>query len=215
MNLKKTANILGCKGSLTVQFLLGFVLILSFMSLFFMMTITLAVSEVIQYITFSSSRELFLGNRDKEEQVQKAKNKYQSLTQDKFNFNLNNNNLIKITKVSDMDLSGNNYIGLNQNFVVAAGKPNLFYGVWADFTPKILSVNTLWGSTDPGQDPNTYFKTTIGSYLGREPSQEECRNFNKERWNKIKQLHGQSQHQQGILNIQEPSSDSLQSDNGC
>ena len=53
---------LSCRGSLTVQFLLGFILILSFVMLFSAMTLTLAVSGVTQYMTYSASRVLFLSD---------------------------------------------------------------------------------------------------------------------------------------------------------
>ena len=214
----KKNKVLGCEGGLTVQFLLGFVLILSFMSLFFMMTLTLAVSEIIQYITFASSRQLFLSNVNEAAQKQLARDKYEKLTTEKFKFDFNSNTLMKITSPDEMELNGNNHIGLNNDFKNVVQnqqhKANLFYGVWANFTPKILSVNTLWGSTKPDDDPNIYFKTTIGSYLGREPTKKECEEFNNERWNKINRLHNNT----GNLrpsSFPSSSDDGLQSDNGC
>ena len=61
MLIKSKRFISSSKGSLTVQFLLGFVLILSFMVIFGAMTLTLAVASITQYITYASSRALFLG----------------------------------------------------------------------------------------------------------------------------------------------------------
>ena len=171
---------MGNQGSLTVQFLLGIVLILSFMSLFLMMTLTLAVSEIVQYITYSSSRQLFLGHETENEQKEKAKMKYKELTTNKFKFDFNSNTLIQIKRGDDITP------GLNPDIDLAVSHhPNLFYGVWTEFIPKILSVDTLWGGTD-FENPAEDLKTTIGSYLGREPSEAECQAFNRNRWGKIK-----------------------------
>ena len=200
----------GNKGSLTVQFLLGFVLILSFVALFLMMTLTLSVSEIVQYITYSSSRQLFLGHSDKSAQIEKAKKKYDKLTKEDFQFKFDDNFLIKITPVDDW--GPNTFRGLNNSqagFAVQPNEPNLFYGVWTDFNPKLLSVDTLWGSTDI---PDPELKTTIGSYLGREPTKDECEKFNQERWNKIQGWINNA----GVLRPRTSSnSDGADSDNGC
>ena len=119
------------RGSLTVQFLLGFVLILSMISVFFMMTLTLAVSEIVQYITYSSSRQLFLGNTDPTEQATKATSKYEALTTNKFKFKFTDNALIKITKPGDMIFNNNQHIGLNERdfpTVLPPEGPHLFTG---------------------------------------------------------------------------------------
>lgn len=171
-------HFLSCRGSLTVQFLLGFVLILIFVMLFSVMTFTLAVSEVTQYITYAASRALFLSSIDKDAQQAAANEKYDFLRRnppfDKF-FQAD---VIRIAE----ELSPGTGLGLNRNFPVLGGDPNLFYGVWTQFVPKVLEVDTLWGSTE---EEENFFETAVGSYLGRESTISECKKFIDERWNFI------------------------------
>lgn len=196
MLIKKKRFIFSSKGSLTVQFLLGFVLILSFMVIFGAMTLTLAVASITQYITYASSRSLFLGFGNEALQKQNAQEK----------FDLLKSQLVRSDGLIDISQKD---IGLNRAFSPGGGKPNLFYGVWTEFLPKILKVETLWGNTT---DENVdIFKTVVGSYLGREPSGEECDAFNKRRWEFIKRIHGDIGYAQAPL----PYTSGFDCDNGC
>ena len=177
--------IMSRKGSLTVQFLFGFVLILSFVMLFAVMTLTLAVSGVTQYITYAASRTLSLGHISKGDQEQAARKKYKELM-DKPSFSkLFKPGLFEVRRSGD--LQPGNGLGLNTKFSVAGNVPNLFYGVWTKFVPKILEVDTLWGGTE---EDAAFFETAIGSYLGREPTSEECQSFIQKRWDFIIRRHG-------------------------
>ncbi len=163
------------RGSLTVQFLLGFILILSFVMLFATMTLTLAVSEITQYITYSASRALFLSAENEVKQKESAQAKYNELTAEPAFQELFKDTMFKINKPGQMGLNNDGPEG----FSVNSGSPNLFYGVWTEFTPKVLMVDSLWGSTEKDEGK---LKTNIGSYLGREPTVDECKNFNDKRW---------------------------------
>ncbi len=196
MLIKKKRFIFSSKGSLTVQFLLGFVLILSFMVIFGAMTLTLAVASITQYITYASSRSLFLSFGDEALQKQKAEEK----------FNLLKSQLVRSDGLIDISQKE---VGLNRTFSPGGGKPNLFYGVWTEFLPKILKVETLWGNTT--DDNVRIFETVVGSYLGREPSIKECDDFNKSRWRLIKGIHGDTGHAQAPL----PYTSAFDCDNGC
>ena len=178
--LKQEYFILSCKGSLTVQFLLGFILILSFVMLFSVMTFTLAVSEVTQYVTYAASRNLFLSHIYKTNQHQAAVDTYNALVSSLHLKKFFKPDLFRITEASDLSVEG---LGLNRDFPVSGGEPNLFYGVWTKFIPKVLEVDTIWGGAEENED---FFKTVIGSYLGREPSANECKTFEKNRWKLIK-----------------------------
>ncbi|MDE0518513.1 MAG: hypothetical protein OXH36_03010 [Bdellovibrionales bacterium] len=179
---------LSCRGSLTVQFLLGFILFLSFVMLFSVMTLTLAVSEITQYITYASSRKLFLGDGDKGLQQKSARKKYHSLVKDNQHlskFFTGANKLFEIEETGG-DLREGDGLGLNSGFSRASGKPYLFYGVWTKFIPKVLEVDTLWGSTE---EDAAFFETVVGSYLGREPTKVECEEFIEKRWEFIINKH--------------------------
>ncbi len=182
MNQKRF--IFSCRGSLTVQFLLGFILILSFVMLFSVMTFTLAVTEVTQYITYAASRDLFLSHGSKGYQRQAAMEKYNDLVSSLHLNKFFKPDLFRITEASDLSGEG---LGLNRSFPPASGAPNLFYGVWTKFIPKVLEVDTIWGGTEENE---AFFETTIGSYLGREPTITECEQFNNKRWELILDKHG-------------------------
>ena len=182
MKVKSYKNFfyLSCRGSLTVQFLLGFILILSFVLLFSAMTLTLTVSEITQYITYASSRTLFLGDGTKNIQQQNAREKYSYLVENQHlsKFFTGSNKLFEIEETGG-DLMPGTGLGLNPQFSPSLEVPYLFYGVWTKFIPKILEVDTLWGSTE---EEAAFFETVIGSYLGREPTKLECEEFIKKRW---------------------------------
>ena len=200
---KKTSFVFSSRGSLTVQFLLGFVLSLSFMVIFGAVTFTLAITSITQYITYASSRSLFLSSGSFGVQKENAENKWREL-KDKL---VKSDGLIDISQVS---LSRGEY--LNRSF--GSAQPNLFYGVWTKFLPKILKVETLWGNTT--DDSVDFFETVVGSYLGREPSLDECNSFNKKRWDHIRTLHSRSGGSVGNASFPIPSSGSDQYyDNGC
>jgi hypothetical protein len=198
--------IFSCKGSLTVQFLLGFILILSFVMLFSVMTFALAVSEVTQYITYAASRDLFLSHGSIGDQRAAAIDRYRALVESIHLKKFFQPDLFRITPASDLSGEG---LGLNRRFPVSSGEPNLFYGVWTKFIPKVLEVDTIWGGAEENE---AFFETTIGSYLGREPTITECEQFNKKRWELISNKIG------SIPSARDPAGayqETVYHDNGC
>ena len=182
------------RGSLTIQFLIGFVLILGFSMMFFMMTVTLAVSEIAQYITYSSARALFLSSDKELTQKANARAKYEALAggpfKSLFRPNQGDKPLFEIANNLQGEDGG---LGINELLwgrgEGQAQRPNLFYGVWTKFIPHALQIKPLWGSVEAEEEG--FFETNIGSYLGREPSFEEVRQFNFARMKVIMIKHPQ------------------------
>ena len=201
-NMKKNL-ILSRRGTLTVQFVLGFALILGFVGLFWIMTFTLAMSSITQYITFASARNLFLSTENKPEQRAKAQQTYDNLKAKFSSPPFFGDDTIEIFP----DIR--NSIGLNRQFS-SGGPPNLFYGVWTGFKPKILTLKPYFG--DVGEDAS-FFTTTIGSYLGREPTVQECKAFDRGRWPAIKAVFESSPRSPGLPSITVPPFTIF--DNGC
>lgn len=176
-------SLLSIKGSLTIQFLLGFILCLSFVMFFAVMILTITTASITQYITYSTARQLFLGMNNKGAQEKWAKDRYKKLTQDKFKglFSSTSQGFsFSLFKVFPQIEYGQG-IGHNPNFSGLQDRGKFFYGVWTPFEAKLLSINTMWGNTESADG----FKTMIGSYLGREPTGEDCKSFNDFRWNEI------------------------------
>ena len=154
--------------------------------LFSLMTFTLSVSSITQYITYAASRSLFLGGGRRIDQRKLAREKYKALTQSPPFDRFFQADLFRIAAASDLETPDKG-MGLNKSFTVSGGEPNLFYGVWTKFIPKVLEVDTVWGNTE---EEENFFETAVGSYLGREPTMTECEEFNKKRWEFISRKHG-------------------------
>ena len=175
------------KGSLAIQFLFGWVLLMGFVAIFAALTLTLSVAEVVQYITYTSSRQFMLGHLDEDQQIAAATNKYNKLTTNtklcSFFRHCNSNGMFTINESAE--------IGLNRNFNQGGqGSPYLFMGVWTVFKAELLDINIpLWGSTTEGSSKDEIFTSNIGSYLGREPSVMECESFNAVRLKWIHENH--------------------------
>ena len=167
------------KGSLAIQFLFGWVLLMGFVAIFAALTLTLSVAEVVQYITYASSRHFMLGHIDEGAQIKAATHKYNTLATNgqlcSFFLHCNSSGMFSIDESPQ--------IGLNQSFSEGSqGVPYLFVGVWTIFKAELLDINVpLWGSTTEGNNKNDIFTSSIGSYLGREPSIAECESFNDKR----------------------------------
>lgn len=204
--MKPARFILSCKGNLTVQFLLGFILVLVFVMLFSLMSFTLSVSEITQYVTYAASRSLFLGDGTKGHQQNAAREKYENLIGNPPLDKFFRPDMFQIAEPSELR-PPDNFLGLNRRFPSTGGTPNLFYGVWTKFIPKVLELNTPWGSTE---EDAAFFETVVGSYLGREPSRDECEKFNRNRWQLILDVHN------GIPEAANSSGTyGVFSDNGC
>ena len=172
------------KGVMTVQFLFGFILVAGFMAVFAALTLTLVVSEVVQYMTFSASRSLFLGHVSKEEQRQAAKDKYLKLRNEDLNFFSGSSSWFVLEPQA---LSNSSGLGLNTGYQLPDNsEPNLFYGVWVTkFQSKLLALDVMFLGSTAESDPAVAFTAKLGSYLGREPTQAECDEFTKKRWRMI------------------------------
>lgn len=175
------------KGSLAVQFLFGWVLLMGFVAVFAALTLTLSVAEVVQYVTYASSRHFMLGHIDEGAQEAAATHKYNTLVTHSdlcsFFLHCNSNGMFTINESPN--------IGVNSRFDSGnSGMPYLFMGVWTFFKAELLDINIpLWGSTTEGSSKNKIFTSSIGSYLGREPSVMECKSFNDVRLKWIHESH--------------------------
>ena len=211
-------NLFFCqKGVLTLQFLFGFIIVSGFMVVFALLTLTLVAGEVTQYITFSASRSLFLSHISKEEQRKKAAEKYRTLSSEKFKFfsAADGNAQNKWFDIKE-EISGGEGLGLNRDFTVTSSQPNLFYGVWTHFQAKVLVMDMLFlGETTEDSGDKAFRVESIGSYLGREPSQEECDNFTEKRWDEILSKHKEESVPSIVPNSPDNYRNYTNYDNGC
>ncbi|RME18010.1 MAG: hypothetical protein D6797_01285 [Bdellovibrio sp.] len=193
-------------GFITTDFLFAFILVISFAVVLFKITLTLSVIEMAQYITFASARNFFAAHISENKQRALAQQKYQSLLDNKehyFYHFLGPHH--RWFSISENPRPGN----FSKLYPKASGpldSSKLFQGVRINFIAQALNFGLpfLGNTTENGQPPTTF----VNSYLGREPSSNECQIFNQQRFRKIINLNPAYQRAriQAYISI---------SDNGC
>lgn len=185
------------KGSLTIQFIFSFMLVFGFIFGFFYLSLTLVVGELVQYATYSSSRYLSLSNETVIRQKNVSQLRYRGLLFAPAGsggiFKAGFFGSIDADKPFNLESLPNQ--GVNSALPpMQLGDRNLSYGVWTRFQPKGLSLKIpFWGDSEQGAQQG-WSNSVIGSYLGREPSQKECTDFAKDRWQMIKDKINSSSH---------------------
>jgi hypothetical protein len=173
-------------GQITVDFLFALVLVLGFTAVLFVVTFTLSMASVTQYITFAAGRNYVAAHLDEATQKKRALDKYHELISDPVFKPLYANGWFQV----DADANVGDHTKIIPGYQGPAGTSNQFWGVGTRFVARILDFHIpFFGSTAPdGDGSGSGFKTYIGSYLGREPSADECAKLTAERWNAIRAL---------------------------
>jgi hypothetical protein len=150
---------------------------------------TLSVVSVTQYVTFAAARNYSAAHLDKQQQLARAEAKFDELI---------GNKIFKPLYKNGWFALGTPFTG-DQTTVVpgydtATQGVNEFWGTGVDFTAKILDFHIpFFGDSAPDSDGSgSGFKTYIGSYLGREPTADECLQFTAQRWQAIRNLQVQN-----------------------
>lgn len=174
------------RGLITVDFLFAIVLILGFASLLFVLSFTLTVASVTQYITFAAARNYVTAHLDQDTQEKRAVAKYKELIGNSVFKPLFANGWFQV----DAEPNVGDQTKIIPGYVAATGGVNQFWGVGTRFVAKVLDFKIpFFGSTAPDSDGSgSGFKTYMGSYLGREPSADECIQFTAARWTAIRKL---------------------------
>lgn len=155
------------KGSLSVDFIFSFV-VTCFLAIYFLMTaLTLSLVEVAQYISYATAREYFISHKDLNQHRVSAERTYNTLKEVFFHRVMKN--WFEIKEL---------HLGVSDSIL---SSPSLFLGAQFSFVSKILNFNVPFL-----KNAEEDFKAEISSYLGREPSQEECRFFMDQRVNWLK-----------------------------
>jgi len=174
------------RGLITVDFLFSMVLIFGLSGLLFVLTLTLSLASVTQYVTFAAARNYTTAHIDPATQEQRGVAKYMELTAHPVFKPLYNNGWFKV----DAEPNIGDHTQVVPEFQQATEGVNKFWGVGTSFTAMVLDFKIpFFGSTAPdGDGSGEGFKTYMGSYLGREVTTEECLAFTAQRWAKIRGL---------------------------
>ncbi|MGE4131270.1 MAG: hypothetical protein AB7F86_06505 [Bdellovibrionales bacterium] len=173
------------RGIITVDFMFSLVLIMGFTALLFVLTFTLSIASVTQYVTFATARNYAVAHVTIQEQTNRANQKYNEMTQSKVLRPLYSNGWYSVDQTPGIG----DHTTIIPGFQGATEGVNKFWGAGTHFTAKVLAFTIpFFGSTAPDDETGEGFTTYIGSYLGREPSSEECLEFTNGRWNAVRNL---------------------------
>lgn len=185
------------KGVVTVDFLFAIVLVLGMGFLMFAFSFTLVVVELTQYVAFSTSRSYMAAQQTPADQVANAKIKYQSLVQNPILAPLYNNGWYNVPldapKIGKFARDGYNPPPGSQDGaspIYEVSQRNIFWGIQIPFHPKVLNFAIpFFGATaESDSEAAQIFTTNIQSFLGREPTSQECHSLLSGRWSKIKSM---------------------------
>lgn len=168
-------------GSLAVDFTFGLTLAIVSMGVFFAISLTLSMIELTQYLAFASSRTYYAGHLSQASQAARGDRKLRNLlATEPFKTMLKESGWFEV-KVEDTAIG--NY-ATEFNASDPRGR-DIFEGAKLKFTADILDMSfPIIGGNSDGP-----FTTNVYSFLGREPSTQECiENFYKQKTNLIQGL---------------------------
>lgn len=173
-------------GFITVDFIFAITMLVGLTALLFTVTFTLSVASVTQYITYSAARNYQAAHITQDLQAERAKAKYEELINNAVFKPLYSQNWFKV----DADPTIGDHTKVFPEYDAASDGVNTFWGVGTRFVAPILDFKIpFFGSTAPESDGSgNGFATYLASYLGREPSEEECLKFTADRWSAIRRL---------------------------
>lgn len=212
----KSTQLLNQRGIITLDFIFSLVLILGMSSLLFILSFSLSVASVTQYVTYAAARNYAVAHLDKASQEARAQAKYEELIGNSVLKPLYNNGWYSV----DGKVSVGDQTKIVTDWEGAIGTSNEFWGAGTHFVARVLDFHIpFFGSTSPesggggGKNKGDSFTTYLSSNLGREPTADECIQFTAARWTAIRNL----QVSQGSAYTTGTSSDGYfpMTDDGC
>ncbi len=205
-NQKRKKRFQNQGGILTIDFLFSTIVVFAISMVFAVMSITLMFSSVAQYVLFSSARAKASAHISEDEQLQMADDKFAELVQDKLKQFFVDNEWFELRKINfhvdDVEDASTNPI-----------RGRKFYGVSALYVSKILDFRVpMIGNTTDGLGDDE-FSATMSAFIYREPSTQECLNFNREKWRVLSSQFPELN--SGAFSLNTGASYGEEADNGC
>lgn len=189
--MKLCSSIKSQQGGITIDFIFAFVLIMGLGAILLTLSLTMTVASITQYITYSSARALMLGHHTSDEQVFNGQKQFVRLYTSPLMAPLYNGgwfelrNPALLPKVGDIQ----NFDTGFPDVQIPMNEPNLLVGFTIGFVARVLDFHIpFYGSTSDLGGDGSGFATTIASFLSKEPSVAQCRDFNLGRWKAIRKL---------------------------
>lgn len=167
------------KGILTLDFLFAIIMMFSFTAILFAFSITFTAVEIAQYATFAASRAYFAANKTSDDQEKAGKDKFAELVISE------KAPLGTFFKNGWFTLSPVELKDFNSEYSSDSdGDVDTFVGARTTMIAKILKMRfPLLGSTTDED-----LSAQINSFLAREPTEEECQEFVRDRLTNIKNI---------------------------
>ena len=203
MKQRKKSN----QGIITIPFLLVLVIILFFTLAFLMLAMTLSHVTVTQYMTYSSARKLSLAGKNRVAQLDSAVSHYTKLRGQFFKLSAYMGNTGDWFYIQPTLEPNEQQYSIQGDYPESNTYRKRFYGVNTRFQALLLNLKIpflIESDSDQINEP-----VRISSFLGREPSQEECIEFHKQKTQEIEKLCSNSD----CPDIKKP--EKSQGDNGC
>ena len=161
-------------GILTFDYMFAIVLAGGFMVILFSLSMTLSMVDVVQYMTFSSARVAAVAS----DSITSS----EAYAYDKFTELYTNPVIQPLFERAEWFEVGEPEVGdFSDQYPSNSPNRNTFYGVSVRFQAKMLDLRIpFYGSTNT-RDDGEGFSSQIHSFLGREPSTQDCQNFTDQR----------------------------------
>lgn len=198
------------RGILTLDFIFALMLGMGFTMVFFALTLTLSLVEVTQYMTFAVARTAWGAHETRAAQVEIANKKYAELRSRPVFQAIFGRGWFRLPANPDY---GDPVQGFNGEYTANPTEDNAtFYGARLRIEARILDITIPILGSSKTQNETGF--ANVQTFLGREVTTTECREFNQARWQNILGLN--SLYGRAAQNQQNPGAAvGLITDNGC
>ena len=194
--------LLNQKGTSSLDFIFALVLVSGMSMLMFALTLTLSVTEITQYITYASARAYLGAHNSEAEQRALAQEKFLEVQKSPPIRPLYERGWFKLGEVQIGDFS-------SEYPQAPADDADNMVGVRVKLTALLLDFRVpFFGSTVP---EGNALSADVTSFLMREPTDQECRRFNEQRYGAILRL----SNTYAQPNTSDEQKYAVVSDNGC
>ncbi len=191
----KSIRLASERGSLTIDYLFALILVLGFGAVVMAFSTTLATVEVVQYAAFAGARRFFAGNDNFGDQANAAQSAISTVLNNQFIAPLLANGWFTASAPVICGGPNSNNLPICSKFERYGGGEQgpygTFEGVIIPFQANLLDFHVpFFGSTVKSgtSGAKQTFQVNINSFLGREPSFQECRQYWEDRWANIQKL---------------------------
>jgi hypothetical protein len=160
------------RGSLTLGFIYAVVLVLGIGTMIATLAVTLTLTEALQYVAFAGSRAYFASDITRDQQELAAEKKVTHLLSTlPFLSNALRNGWIKVTR-----RAARNYDDYRESIGASADR-SMFVGYQLQFEVPMLKMRLPIASSVVEPPGGGSFRSTVSSFLMREPTMVECQKY--------------------------------------